>query len=69
MGLLKGILLGLPIGLYFGERALNFPIVISHQPNNNNLQFSFDYSFLSYLLKDAQSLVENNSTTTTTNRK
>ena len=69
MGLLKGILLGLPIGLYFGERALNFPIVISHQPNNNNLQFSFDYSFLSYLLKDAQNLVENNSTTTTTNRK
>jgi hypothetical protein len=71
MGLLKGILLGLPVGLYFGERALNFPLVITHQPNNNNLHFSFDYSFLSHLFKDAQSLFDNSSssTNTTTNRK
>lgn len=34
MGLLKGIMLGIPIGLYFGERNLNFPLVIYRDPSS-----------------------------------
>lgn len=35
MGLLKGILLGIPVGLYFGEKNLRFPLVVSHGPPAN----------------------------------
>lgn len=30
MGFFAGILLGIPVGVYFGERRLNFPLIFGY---------------------------------------
>lgn len=58
MGLLKGILLGIPVGLYFGEKNLNFPLVIHRDSTSaeSKIHMSLDYTFIGALAQDIGNL-------------
>lgn len=58
MGFPRGFLLGIPVGLYFGEKALNYPITYTTYPNRYVGYLQIDFIFLDVLLKDVQGLVK-----------
>ena len=57
MGLLKGFLFAIPVGIYFGERNLDFPFTYVHRPERNFGYLKIDFLFIDQMLTDLQKLM------------
>jgi len=57
MGFIKGALVAIPIGLYFGERNLGFPLRFRLDRNRQEVELLFEYRFINTVIKDLGRLV------------
>lgn len=57
MGFFKGALIAIPIGLYFGERNLNFPLRLRIYEEQQEIDLLFDYRFAGVLVRDLKQLL------------
>ena len=55
MGFMKGFLLAIPVGLYFGEKGLDFPLAYYHRRNSWG-SLRLDFIFIDFLVLDIQHL-------------
>ena len=52
MGFLKGFLIAMPVGLYFGERHLDFPFTYVVVPNRKIGYFKVDFYCFEQMIDD-----------------
>lgn len=57
MGFAKGFILAIPLGIYFGERGLDFPITYYRRPDAWGY-FKIDLRFIETMYRDATSLIK-----------
>lgn len=56
---LKGFIIAAPIGIYFGENYLDYPITYVKRPNNNLGYVKIDFRILDTISKDISNLLRN----------
>lgn len=56
MGFIKGALVAIPIGLYFGERNLGFPLRFRVDRYRQEIELVFEYRFMNAMIEDLRKL-------------
>ena len=57
MGFLRGFLFAIPVGIYFGEKNLDFPFTYVHRPEKDFGYLKIDFLFVNQILKDLEKLI------------
>lgn len=60
MGLFKGFLLGIPIGIYYGEKGLPFPVSYQRRMGNSWGYIKVDFEVFDALQKDINRIISRN---------
>ena len=58
MRFLKGFLIGIPVGIYFGEKNLDFPFTYVQRRERDFGYLKIDFLFMNEIMKDIQRMVK-----------